>query len=36
MPMIFLRDSETAMFVLNSSPVRFFLRPHINVRSVKA
>ena len=34
--MIFsLRDPQTAVFVLNSSPVGFFTRPHVNVRSVK-
>jgi hypothetical protein len=31
-----LRDPQPAVFVLNSSPISFFTRPYINIRSVKA
>ena len=34
--MIFLRDPETALLILNATPIGFFTRPHINVRSMKA
>ena len=33
--MIFLRDPETPLFVLNSSSIRFFTCPQINIRSMK-
>ena len=33
--MIFLRDPETALLILNATPIGFFTRPHINIGPVK-